>query len=740
MLQGNVKIIYQSQFFEADQVEINLKIKQANLKGNVKIQATEYQMSGQEIQLDYEANQGLIYYGSVQSNNVRFQGDIIEKLSDTEFFVSNADYTTCSNCPATWSFDGSKIKAELGGYAYLKNTFMRVGGVPIVWLPYLIVPLKSERQTGLLTPEIGFVERRKLYFDQKLFWAISRSQDATITLRNYAIGGLKPAVEYRYVINEDSSGQINTSFLRDPLLGSDERFINYRQVSEQDTSYNRWSVRSYNQYSGDPYNKFQLKVNEVSDLRYPIDFNDEYPNYAESALESRLTYSHLMDHSLIMLDSSYYKNLLQADPLSPNTQSVHRLPELRFDSTYARISDSPFLYKVDSSFTRFYRGKSYDDLSTGPGGQRYVSNTSTDPRCENLSDVNCRPLQDGVYNENIDLLRTGQRFLLKTSVTTTAYNLAEFISLSPTVSYNEAQYLFDVGETRQSARRYLQFDLNTRTKFHRIYDGQFEITGNKYKNEIIPELQYTWVPWMQQDTHAFFGTTGGVDAPYASRATISDTDLNTPGGMLFDYEDRVYDRHIISLSLLDRLVRRKKEDNSYKTVVNFRLMQSYDLYQAQYGKNKDQPMSDVSATLLLDFDKVQSYSQVNYFPYTSETNSTTSVSYLNEKQQYIKLGYANKQTAPKQDDASFALGFVSNYINVLTGVVFDVSADRDNSQRLKKYSLITQLKPPGECWAINLSYHRIQKAILETAWNVTFSFSWDGKPIKVIPPSELNIN
>ncbi|MBC7420684.1 MAG: LPS assembly protein LptD [Bdellovibrio sp.] len=743
-LQGNVKVIYQNQFFEAEQMEINLKTKQAHLVGNVKIQAALFSMSGREVKLDYEANQGLIFYGSVQSNNIRFQGDIIEKLSDTEFYVSNADYTTCSNCPSTWSFDGSKIKAELGGYAYLKNTFLRLGGVPIFWFPYLVIPLKSVRQSGLLTPEISYIQDRNLAIAQSGFWAISRSQDATFTLKNYEIGGVKPLVEYRYAINQDSFGTVNTAFIHDALYASQDRYNTYRQPSEKYTAYNRWALRSYNQYSWDANNKLQLRISTASDLQYPKDFSDEFKNYSESSLENRLTYSHFTDHTLTSVDSSYYKNLLQADPLSSNNNSVHKFPEVRFDSTYLRVADLPLYYKVDSSYTRFYRNKPYDDIGTYTDPttgvtQRYVTNESGLPNCENSGVKNCNLVEDGVFNEGTDIMRTGQRALLKASLTTDTYNLANAINLSPTFSYHEAQYFFDVGEERFSSRRYVQFDLNTRTKFHNIYDEDYSITGKKYKNEIIPEIQYSWIPWVQSQSHSFFGSGTGTEAPYSSKNIISDNDVNTPGGVLYDYEDRVYDRHIISVSILDRLVRKKREDNTYKTVVSFRVTQSYDLYQAQYGLNRDQPLSDLSGTLLLDLDQIQSYSQVNYFPYLKATNSTTSLSFLNDQQQYFKIGLTSKRTEPKQDDISLAIGFVSTYVNVLTGVIFDASADRDNGSRLKKFSLITQLKPPGECWVVN--FYRDQKVGSSTnEWKLTFDFSFDGKPTKVIPPAELNIN
>ena len=725
-LSGNVKIIYQLQYFEADKVFIDLKKKQAVFNGKVKIQNTTYQIGGQKITLDYESNQGVIYIGYVQSNNVRFQGDLIEKLSDTEFNVTNAEFTTCSNCPATWSFEGSKIRAELGGYAYIKSSFLKVNAVPVFWLPYLIVPLKAERQTGLLPPEIGYINNRALVLTQDFFWAISRSQDATITFKNYEHGGLKPLVEYRYVLDNESFGQINASHIRDTVFAGEERYNKYLDPGDKNKILNRWAVKSTNQYVWNKHDKVQLQLSLVSELQYPKDFYDEFKNYSDPALENRFTYSHFFEHSLISFDSSYYVNLLQANPTGNNSASVHRLPEIRFDSTYKKVDDTPFYYKIESSWANFYRGKFYDDMSIfSQNGttQRYVANNKNDPRCEKNGDADCLLLEDGSYTAGNDIIRSGQRATFKGSITTETYNVSDFLNVTPTMSYNEAHYIFRKDTESESARRYLQFDLNTRTKFYKIYE----------------EDQYSWVPWFEQEQNSFFGTSNDIDSQYSSRSIISDSDVNNSGGVLFDYEDRVYDRHILTFSLLDRLVRKKIADNLYKTLMSFRLTQSYDIYQSTRGSKKDQPLSDTSATLNVDLDQIQSYTQVNYYPYLSATNTSTSVSYLNEHQQYFKVGWASKRTEePKQDDFLFAIGFVSSYVNVLTGFVFDASAGRDSSSRLKKFSLITQVKPPGECWAVN--FFRDQKVAAEAEWHVRFDFSFDGKPTKVIPPAELNIN
>ncbi|MFZ3229298.1 MAG: LPS assembly protein LptD [Pseudobdellovibrio sp.] len=751
-IEGDVRIIYQNQFFEADSVLIDLNKKQAHLVGKVKIQTPQYQIGGQEIKLDYESGQGLIYYGYVQSNNIRFQGNLIEKINDVEFYVADADYTTCSNCPATWSFQGTQIKAELGGYAYLKNTTFKVGRFPIFWLPYLAVPLKSDRQTGLLAPEIGYIRNRGVVLSQSLFWALSRSQDTTITLRNYQHGGIKPIIEHRYVLATDTFGSSTTSFLRDSFFSTDSDVNKYRQEDEKNNYINRWAFKSYNQYSLDSQTKIRLQLSLISDLRYPKDFNDEFKNYSDPSLENRFNISHQMDHAVATIDSSYYKNLLVADPMASNSGAVHRLPELRFDSTYYKIADTPVYFKVESSFTQFARDSNYDNISTvnetnpnsplySLNGQKFASNSANNPTCDHNLNTNCDLTQDNNFNSGNDLIRTGQRANLKTSLTTDTVNFGSVANLAPTLSFNETQYFFPVGDQRFNSRHYVQFELNSRTKLYRVYESESALTKSttKYKHDIIPEIQYTVIPWIEQEKHPFFGNlTTDQDPNFSKDLVVTNGDLNTKRGLQYDFDDRTYDRNVVSVSVLNRVIRKREIDNSYKTLLNFKVIQSYDLYQKRYGESLNQPLSNLAATMNLDLDQFQSNSEIKYSPYQSATNTVTTVSYLNERQQYFKVGLTSNRIETKQDDVSFAIGFVSPYVNVLTGVVFDASADRDSSKRLKRTSLITQLKPPGECWSVNFYYD--QKESLEGEWKFKFDFSFDGKPTKIIPPAELKIN
>ncbi len=744
-LSGQVEVTYKNQSFKADSLFIDQNSRQAILKGHVQIFAADVEIGGDEIHLDYESDQSVIYNGYVQSNNIQFHGQLIEQESTKNFSILDADYTTCSNCPASWSFSGTKIKAELGGYAFLKNTFLKVNGFPILWLPYLVVPLKNERQSGLLSPELGYINNRNLVVSESFFWAIDHSEDLTFTLKNYELGGLKQLLEYRYALADDSFGEIHASHMNDTVFKSEYRYNFFRPLNQKEDSFNRWAFKADQRHSINENTHLNFKAHQISDLQYPKDFFDEFKNYAESGLENRLTLSTADSNSLLSLDLVYFKHLLEANPLSDNSSAVHKLPEIRFDTQLQKIGTSSVYYKINFDGANFYRQKKYDDITIGLDGQKYVTNQSANPQCDNALNPtslpsDCDRAEDGVYNEGTDLLRTGQRLNFKTSLTTESYTFGA-INMTPQITYADTQYFFTEGEKKYNHRKLVEFDVMSRSKLYRIYDSTDLDIEKKYKHELIPEVTYTWLPWIDQEAHPFFGNFKNSDTPFKSQDQINDSDINrtNQNSLQFDTSDRVYERHIIKFSILNRVIKKIIKDASYVPMLTFNVSQSYDLYQTEAKENINKPLSNLSGNLDLSLNAFSFNQQINYSPYEFATDSTSTLTYRNTQGQYFKLGYVSNRINPatKVDDIALAVGFVTTYLNLVTGVVIDTSENRTSDSRLKKHSLIAQFKPPGECWGIN--FFRDQKIGVGAEWKVRFDFSFDGKPQKIIPPDELKL-
>lgn len=758
-LQGHVQIVSQQQHIQADRARISLRSRKLELDGHVKVTSAKSTLGGDRVHLDYENNTGVIYNGYVQSGPVIFEGTVLQKTGPDEYFVLEANYTACTNCPASWSFRGSTIRAELGGYAYIKNSVLSVGDLPILWLPYLVVPLKSDRQTGLLTPGLEHSETGGWAFSQPFFWAISRSTDATVTIKNYELRGLKGLVNYRYLLSEDSGGELDLAGIRDRVFQQDKRVVPFRQA-DRDVPINRWFLR-YNHYlelSNGWVHRAQL--NNASDLQYASDFSPETNNNGDPAMENRMSFTKNTRDQHLSIDTSYSINLLQGNPLAGNEDAVHRMPEIRFAQVPKPLGHTGLYWSLDINETNFARsGPAYDNLykevSADGKVTRYLNNTCngkvdnegyrTGPFYGSFPDATCARTDDGIYNPNIDLLRTGQRLNFQPSISR-PFTIAKAVDVLPKISYRETHYQFGAGDERSNIRRLLRTEVSGRASFSRIFGDSMNPKGTRYKHDIRPEVTYTALPWIDHKSHPFFGFSPQSEAPNFEGNSVSDADLAGDFGLQFDYQDRLYDRNLVTYAVVNTLTEKRWVNDvpSYKQVALLKIAQSFDAYQDRKDDPKKQPWSDISALVDLRFDHFQTNSLFNYFPYQKVTNSSVRFLVNDDFGRFIQLGMNYQyRIVPGQEvvygdrveDYSFAAGLVSRYINFMGRVTYDAKiTNRD--QAIKSWAYIVQLKPPGDCWIINFTTYQPTGGTPNFA--MTFDFTFDGVPKPPLPASTLD--
>lgn len=753
-LTGQVQIIFKDQHLKADRAKVNFRAKTIEAEGNVVLTSPHATVAGSRVLLDFEANTGAIFDGYVKSGPILFEGSLLSKLSDDEYLVENASFTSCSNCPETWLFSGSQIRAQLGGYAFIKNSWLKVGGLRVFWLPYLIVPLKSDRQTGLLTPEFEFSESGGSTAGLSLFWAIDRSQDATFSAKFYEKRGPKSLLNYRYMLSDTSYGEFNMASLRDRAFGNDSRLNGYRKAEESGQPINRWFTK-YEHYLDLPDGFIhRMQVNNASDLQYPKDFSLETRNNGDSAMENRMSLTKNTLTSHFSVDTSYYVNLLQSNPLASNNDSVHRAPEIRYSKALSNIGDSSFLYSYDINSTHFYRSDfGYDDLNKGYdpaydpklNNGRHVNAEGSDPICATPDwylNPTCSRSRDGIYDPATDLIRTGHRFDARGSISRPT-KLTSFLDVVPKVSYRETHYQFNIPENPTNQRRLLRGELTSRSLFSRVFGDTANYRGDRMKHEIQPELTYTFIPWISHPAHPFFGNS--QDAPIFTQDSISDADLNSPYGIQFDYNDRIYERRLATFAITNRLIQKRwaGEKANYNQILFWRIAQSYDFHQAESSLPSRQPLSDLSSEFRLNLDQLSIFQKSNYYPYQQVTKLASRIRWSFMSGDFVQLGHtlepqttAGQASTSKTEEYTLTLRKVLPVGEILGKLSVDPEQIQAGERRLKAYGYVARLKLPGDCWYFNFSQYRTPGG--DNVFRGSFDFSWDGSPKPNLPEDLIN--
>jgi LPS-assembly protein len=698
-LEGKVQLVFGKNYLSAEKAVLNNNTKEVVAEGKVVLQNQEVYAEAERIEINYETKVGFLYEAFVQTGQVVFEGAVIEQKSETEFIATKATYTACKSCPPGWSFSGSKIEATVGGYADITYPVIRISGYPVFFLPRIIVPLKSTRQTGLLEPKLEIGSKSGLTVSQPHFWAISRSQDLTSTLKYYEKRGWKLLEEYRYVLAERSSGTLKGAMIEDRIF-EDADLDNEEDFQRGFLDYKHFFTL------GDRTIQ-RTKFTYMSDLRYPRDFSDEVIGHGDPAFENSLSLSHSTDNTLITGEVAAYQNLLQSDPLADNTNAVHRVPDIRLSSPVRRLFDSPLLFTADVNTTNFYRADfAYDDITEGSCAS---IRGQTPERC--LQDI-----PDDEFDPTTDLMRTGQRLDVDTSLRT-PFHLSG-IEVEPVIGFRQASYFFPVDDLKagedfdkQVDQRFLSTQLSMRFPFSRIFNrpepGSVVTNYSLVKHIFQPELHYSYLPWIERADHPFFGDFGG-QAFEKSFDKVTDQDFFGNNKLQFDHKDRIFNQKLLRFVINNRFLRKKVigDQNSYQNVGLVRIGQSYDFDELEKGGKT--PWSSAIGEVSLRLDSFETNIQTSYYPYANVADVNSRMRYSFAAGYFSEISYVNelilneeRTEVPTFRNRTENIGFGSG----ITGKFISLEARVDYSSvtsKILSWQYLALLKPPGDCWGIEL--------------------------------------
>lgn len=149
-----------------------------------------------------------------QDNVVYFFGETVEKVAPKKYKITKGGFSTCVQPTPRWDMTATTVLLNLDHYTFLKNAVMTVKGVPMLYLPVMYYPTKKgDRATGFLIPTYGASTLRGQSLHNAFFWAIDRSQDATIAYDWFSKVGQGVGSEYRYNFGAGTDGNIRAYYL-----------------------------------------------------------------------------------------------------------------------------------------------------------------------------------------------------------------------------------------------------------------------------------------------------------------------------------------------------------------------------------------------------------------------------------------------------------------------------------------------------------------------------------------------
>ena len=284
LFSGDVVLTHADQWMATDKLRYAHKDERFVTEGQVRYQDRTMRFTADKVEGDQKTDQleltGVNYQFNEETGNGSAERAVLQGPVGT---LTSATYSTCPPGQRQWEFSAGRIAIyEPAHTGVARNVTLRLGGIPVIWLPVVSFPTDDKRRTGVLAPTIGRDDRNGLDLKVPVYLNLAPNYDATLTPRWLSKRGLMLAGEFRY-LTAQSRGHLEATYLPNDRIDGDDPLSSQAQVAGDDRSMLSWQHNT--RLSRHWY--LAADLNNVSDKYYLSDFGDSIAATSISLLASR---------------------------------------------------------------------------------------------------------------------------------------------------------------------------------------------------------------------------------------------------------------------------------------------------------------------------------------------------------------------------------------------------------------------------------------------------------------------
>ncbi len=454
--EGDVKISYQGVSLFCDKVSVSTTTSVAEAEGDVKIVHEQGVIYGDKVTYDFKNKKASIFNLNMTSAPFYAYGESANKVSETEYDLNNAYVTTCDLKNPRYRFVAKKIIMYPDNKIVAKNVFLKIGDIPVFYIPYYMQPVKDKLPRVTLVPgndkEMGFylLSAWRYYFSEYF--------KGRLHLDYYANKGFGWGVTHNYDTKNFGKGNLKLYYISDDDGKSFDDIVN--------TGVDRYKIQLKHLWEIDPTTLLRVELNKFSDNSFMKDyFRREYERD-----------THPLSYVLLTKSLRYSSfSILAQKRLNRFYAETEYLPELKWEVYSRPIGESDFYI---------------DSIST-------ISNLA-------YSDASPTTVERDVFRMDNHTSISYQKRL-------------GFISMKPYVGVRNTYYSQDAFDNRDVDRTIFDSGIEMSTKFYRLYDDVnvdfLGIKANSLKHIITPIVRYSYVhrPTVSKDHLLQFDSIDALD-------------------------------------------------------------------------------------------------------------------------------------------------------------------------------------------------------------------------------------
>ncbi len=221
---GNVLLTKDDMQWRADTVHFDVPTKQLDLRGEITYHSTAIIVIADTATHNIKEKKSVLHNASFTMPQHNVRGSMAKVAIDSaqKIKMEQVKYTTCPVDNETWSVSSKKLIIESGQGKFYGNRFT-VGGIPILYLPYISLPVDGKRHSGLLPPTYRHSSLSGNILRLPVYVNIAPQFDLTLIPAYFEKRGVGLASEIRWLMRQ-GEGSVNFFQLPDDRIAQRDRW------------------------------------------------------------------------------------------------------------------------------------------------------------------------------------------------------------------------------------------------------------------------------------------------------------------------------------------------------------------------------------------------------------------------------------------------------------------------------------------------------------------------------------
>lgn len=339
----------------ADRISCNLRTGELKAEGRIRLEGPGIRLRCERLQMDWKQRIGEAWALELElppSWTLRSSHVAFTTLNRWDF--ESVELSPCPQEKPGWSARLSRMTLELEGFATFRNAQVRVGGVPVLFLPWAAYPAKSERSSGLLPPQIGFSTHLGASLGLPYYQVLGPTMDLTFAPEYYSKEGLFWGGEYRWNPELTHQGSFTGQYIRQRSNGQHRYRYRLQELWQREDGW-----------------QFTADINQASDTLLESDYGRASGGLGTAPSDSAIFVGKSFSWAALSLTAGEQRTyFMPEDPFYrtdfPSSLRRQALPQLQM-RVYP-IPLGPFYLDGGASLSRF----AYQlDLGKDQSGGRY---------------------------------------------------------------------------------------------------------------------------------------------------------------------------------------------------------------------------------------------------------------------------------------------------------------------------------------------------------------------------------